>query len=66
MLVFSGEKDPVGKNTKSVMQLLHIYSDLGIKDITYHFYKDGRHESLNEINRDAVTKDVIVWLNKQV
>jgi alpha-beta hydrolase superfamily lysophospholipase len=30
------------------------------------FYKDGRHEMLNEINRDEVFKDVIAWMNKHV
>jgi alpha-beta hydrolase superfamily lysophospholipase len=66
MYVFSGEKDPVGHNTKGVMKMLHLFSDLGIKDISYHFYKNARHEMLNETNRNEVMKNVITWLNKQV
>jgi len=29
-------------------------------------YRDGRHEMLNETNRDEVTSDTIAWLNHQV
>lgn len=60
--VFSGEKDPVGSNTKTVIQLINTYKTLGIKDVSYKFYKDGRHEMLNELNKAEVTKDVIDWL----
>lgn len=64
LYIFSGEKDPVGANTKNVRQLIKIYQDAGIKDIHCKFYKDGRHEMLNEINRDEVMADVIKWLDK--
>lgn len=60
--LFSGEKDPVGSNTKTVSQLINTYKSLGIKDVSYKFYKDGRHEMLNELNRDEVTRDIIDWL----
>ncbi|MHC1721289.1 MAG: lysophospholipase [Clostridiaceae bacterium] len=61
--IFSGEKDPVGGCTKGVLKLVGEYKSLGIKDITYRFYRDGRHEMLNEINRDEVISDLIGWLN---
>jgi len=61
--IFSGEKDPVGKNCRTVKKLIQMYKDLGIKDMSYKFYKDGRHEMLNEINRDEVMSDVINWLD---
>ncbi|MDF2672572.1 MAG: lysophospholipase, partial [Clostridiales bacterium] len=48
----SGEKDPVGKNCRTITGLIEEYRKLGIKDVSYKFYKDGRHEMLNEINRD--------------
>lgn len=57
IFLFSGEKDPVGSNTKSVLNLIGLYKALQIKNISYKFYKDGRHEMLNEINRDEVMKD---------
>jgi alpha-beta hydrolase superfamily lysophospholipase len=60
---FSGGKDPVGANTKGVMQLINMYRKLSIKDLTYKFYEDGRHEMLNEINREEVMADVVRWLS---
>ena len=63
--IFSGSKDPVGSDTKGVMKLVNAYKNLGIKDIKYKFYKEGRHEMLNEINRDEVTGDIINWLNSK-
>jgi alpha-beta hydrolase superfamily lysophospholipase len=62
--LFSGAKDPVGANTKGVNQVYNSLKNAGIGDLTLKFYEDGRHESLNEINRDEVFRDVIVWLDK--
>lgn len=59
----SGEKDPVGKNCKTIAGLIEEYKKLGIKDVSYKFYKDGRHEMLNEINRDEVMEDVTNWIS---
>jgi len=64
--IFSGEKDPVGGFTKGVMRLVQAYRSLGMNDITYRFYKDGRHEMLNEINREQVIEDLIFWLNSKI
>lgn len=61
--IFSGEMDPVGKNCKTLYPLIRTYEKLGIKDVSCKFYKGGRHEMLNEINKDEVTKDVIDWLD---
>lgn len=60
----SGEKDPVGKNCRTIAGLLEEYKKLGIKDVSYKFYRDGRHEMLNEVNRDEVMKDVINWIGE--
>lgn len=64
--IFSGEKDPVGKNVKGVMKLINTYKNLNINNVDYKFYKDGRHEMLNETNKDEVMKDVITWIEKQI
>jgi alpha-beta hydrolase superfamily lysophospholipase len=61
--LFSGSMDPVGNFTKSIRHLIQTYQTLGIHDVTYKFYPDGRHEMLNEINRDEVIQDVIHWLD---
>jgi len=61
--IFSGDKDPVGKNGKGVLKLVKTYNKHEIKDLTYKLYKDGRHEMLHEINKEEVIVDVIKWLN---
>ena len=62
--IFSGDKDPVGKYGKGVLKLVKTYKQHGIEDLSYKLYKDGRHEMLNEINKEEVMADVIKWLNK--
>jgi alpha-beta hydrolase superfamily lysophospholipase len=58
--IFNGSRDPVGTN---INQLLKAYQAAGLKNVSYRAYLDGRHESLNEINRDEVTRDLITWLD---
>lgn len=60
--MFSGDKDPVGKNGRGVLRLVKAYKKLGIKDLTYKLYTEGRHEMLNELNSDEVIKDLLLWL----
>ncbi|HBF9696508.1 TPA: lysophospholipase [Clostridioides difficile] len=64
--IISGDKDPIGKNGKGVLRLRDRYIKLGVKDVTCKLYKDGRHELLNEINREEVFEDIICWLNNKM
>jgi alpha-beta hydrolase superfamily lysophospholipase len=64
--LFSGEKDPVGGNTKSVLNLLELYKQQNIKDLSIKFYKDGRHEMLHEVNKIEVIQDVLAWLEAHI
>ncbi len=64
--LFSGDKDPVGNYGKGVTKLFYAYKKYGIKDITMKLYSGGRHESLNEINRDEVMTNVVKWLDQKV
>lgn len=63
ILIFSGDADPVGRYGKGVDNLINLYKSLGIKNLHYKIYKDGRHEMLNEINNEEVFEDIINWLN---
>lgn len=58
--IFNGGRDPVATN---IRQLLGAYQAAGVKNVVYRSYPEGRHESLNEINRDEVTRDLITWLD---
>ena len=54
-----------GKNGKGIIKLVNTYKEIGIKDVSYILYKDGRHEMLNEINKDEVIENVVKWLEKK-
>ncbi len=58
----SGAKDPVGENTKGVLKVVNIFKKAGLTDVSFKFYEEGRHEMLNEINREEVFSDILEWL----
>lgn len=64
--VFAGAADPINANVTGLEQLLRAYRDAGLHNVQHHFYPDGRHEMLNEINRDEVTANLIAWLDQTV
>ena len=65
ILIFSGELDPVGEETASVKDLAGRYRSHGARDLKVTLYPEGRHEMLNEVNRDEVTRDIIAWLRER-
>jgi alpha-beta hydrolase superfamily lysophospholipase len=64
--VFAGNSDPVGDMGNSPTALVDAYRSLGIKDLEFVLYPGARHEMLNETNREEVTGDLIVWLDKHI
>ncbi len=66
ILVFSGDQDPVGAAGKGPTAVAEQYRRLGVHDVTLKLYPGGRHEMLNETNRDEVTADVIAWLDAKL
>ena len=58
--VFSGERDPVGANIQGLIDDLKA---AGFTKLTTRIYPGARHETLNETNRDEVTRDLIAWLD---
>jgi alpha-beta hydrolase superfamily lysophospholipase len=61
--LFSGDRDPVGRRTRGVHWLINAYRRLGLTELTFRFYPEGRHEMLNETNRDEVHRDLIAWFD---
>ena len=61
--VIAGTADPVGENGEGVERLLAAYFEARLESVTPRFYTHARHELFNEINRDAVTSDLIDWLD---
>jgi alpha-beta hydrolase superfamily lysophospholipase len=64
--IFSGGSDPVGNFSKGVTEVYREYQKAGLSNITMKIYSGGRHEMLNEINRDEVYHDVLVWIQSKL
>ena len=62
ILIASGDADPLAGGGALIQLLAQRYRDAGITDVTVQLYPAGRHEILNETNRDAVTADIVGWL----
>ena len=65
-LFFAGTKDPINRDMEGLYELQRLWNEAGVKRIDTLYYKDGRHEMLNETNRDEVTADIIGWLDSVV
>ena len=59
----SGQEDPVGDYGKGVERAYKAFCDAGCRDVTIRLYPDGRHEMLNELNRDSVYQDILSWID---
>ena len=62
--LFSGDKDPVGMQGTYVVALQKALKRAGSKDVTYKLYANGRHEMINEPNKQQVINDLLDWLRK--
>ena len=61
--VIAGMRDPVGGMSAGVQRLMSVWARAGLARVTHRFYADARHELVNEINRDEVTRDLIAWID---
>ena len=61
--LFSGSEDPVGQQLDGVELLIQRYEKAGIYDVSHDFYQGGRHEMLNEINREEVRERLLAWIS---
>jgi alpha-beta hydrolase superfamily lysophospholipase len=61
ILISGGSVDPVGGEKKLGSLALH-YAQTHHGRMKVKIYADGRHEMLNEINRDEVTADWLDWI----
>lgn len=62
LAVFSGSRDSLGKNTRSIGALVRRYQDSG-HAVSVHYYPDARHVLIAELNKQAVFTDILAWLN---
>ena len=62
----SGAEDPVGDYGAGVEKAYRAFCDAGLHDVTMKLYPGGRHEMLNETNREEVMQDILAWLDQRV
>ncbi|CCX45977.1 uncharacterized protein BN455_01265 [Firmicutes bacterium CAG:103] len=62
----AGDSDPVGNYGEGVKKVYNRFLKVGCKDVKLKLYKDGRHEMLNELNKDEVYADILDWLNSKI
>lgn len=63
LLIIGGERDPVSQG-KRLGDLTDALRGAGLRQVTLKTYPEARHELFNESNRDAVTQDLIDWLEQ--
>jgi len=66
MLLVSGEEDPVGSYGKGIREVSAGLKKSGHQDVTVKLYPGGRHEILNELNRDEVYQDILDWADEKI
>ena len=63
--IVSGKDDPVGDFGRGVRAVYKKYRQMGIADVKMRLYEEDRHEILNELDRESVYCDLLMWLNKR-
>ncbi|XKF67456.1 alpha/beta hydrolase [Virgibacillus necropolis] len=66
MLLISGDADPVGDYSKGIWKTASLYEKAGLENVAAMFVHDGRHELLNEMNKEEVFNLITNWLQKQM
>lgn len=62
----SGDADPVGDYGKGVKKAYKSLRSAGLENLRIKLYEGGRHELLNETNRQEVTQDIYNWIRKKI
>ena len=65
IFVFVGDEDPINQKLERLTPLVDTYRAAGL-DVTLKVYPGGRHEMLNETNRDEVVAELLAWLDGTV
>ena len=62
----AGGDDPVGSYGKGVRRAADAFKKAGMTDVSVRLYPLGRHEILNEINKEEVYEDVTRWIASKI
>ncbi len=63
-LFFAGDMDPVGNYGKGINEVVNKFKQANCSNITCKLFEGGRHEMLNEINKEEVYTYIIQWIEK--
>jgi alpha-beta hydrolase superfamily lysophospholipase len=66
VLLMAGSNDPVIGQKEGFEKLSAQFKRLGLVDFESKCYEGGRHESINELNKDEVLSDITDWLTRHV
>lgn len=66
VLMISGAVDPVGDYGKGVRKAYDSLRGAGMENVSLKLFEGGRHELLNETNRDEVMQHIYKWLEETV
>ena len=55
-----------GDYGKGVVRAYKAFCDAGLHDVFMRLYPGGRHEMLNETNKEQVYQDILNWLNEKI
>lgn len=61
----AGGDEPVGSYGKGVKKSAEAFKKAGMGDVSLRIYPLGRHEILNEINKNEVYEDVFQWIREK-
>ena len=65
LYILQGGRDSLTTTFGQLQPLLDRYSTVGLKPVVA-IYPDGRHEILNEVNRDEVVGNLLTWINEVI
>jgi alpha-beta hydrolase superfamily lysophospholipase len=66
VLFVAGDADPINRKLEGLNTLEQWWRAAGVRQIDKLYYREGRHEMLNETNRDEVTADIVAWIHRTV
>lgn len=64
VLVISGDADPLGGYGKGIPKVCEGLRRAGVRDVEMHLCETGRHELLNEPEREQIMETIYVWIQK--
>lgn len=66
LFVIAGAEDPVGDYGKGVRKVCNRLIEADVQDISLHLYPGGRHEIINETNRQEIYGDIARWMDSKI